>query len=273
VSTSPPPSPDLGFDGAELRKHDRFNLELTAVRVHAVALNRWFSKNFLVAEGYAIPVIFATPMDAFSKFNLLFSRPNNPFLYLNEINSPHVDPGNPKFPLINISFKSASLRATQNYGSRTFRNIDWRTVSGTKEGVTKSQMGVVTQARLPQAWDFQYQIDFWCLRPDTQSIFIEQLLDRFKFGGGAPQVWISVVYPGYVGWMGCRSFLEGGAIQDTTEKDPGDSVLKHRTTFNLTVEGWRPDLDRTYVPALWYAVFGADAVGASELELFFASHA
>lgn len=268
---TPLPSSDLAH-GVELRKHDRFNLELTSVRVHAVALNRWFNSAFLVADGYPIPVIFATPMDAFSKFNLLWSRANNPFLYLKEIDSPHVDPTNPKFPLINISFKGATLRPEQNYGSRVFRRIDWQTVSGVESGVTKSNLGISTQARYPQAWNFQYQVDFWCLRPDTQSIFIDQLIERFKFGGGSAQAFVSTVYPGYVGWTLCRTTLDGNSIQDTTEKDPGDSVLKFRTTFGLTVEGWKPDLDRSYVPTLWYAVFGDSAISSTDLTNYYSLH-
>lgn len=268
---TPVPSPDLAY-GVERRRHDKFNLELTSVRVHAVALARWFNANFEVTAGYPIPVIHATPMDAFSKFNLLWSSANNPFAYLNEINSPHVDPANPRFPLINVSFQGMQLRPEQNYGSRTFRRIDWRSVSDESQGLTINDLGYVTQARYPQAWNYQYQVDFWCLRPDTQAIFIDQLTSRFKFGGGTAQAFISVVYPGYIGWVTCRSFLDGGAIRDATEKDPGESVLKFRTTFNLTVEGWKPDLDVSYVPTLWYEVFGNAATTAANLAAYYDMH-
>lgn len=241
------------------------------MRVHALALNRWFQKNFSVSAGYAVPVIFATPMDAFSKFNLLWSSDRNPFAYLNNVNSPHVDPANPKFPLISVNFKSMALRRAQNYGSRTLRRIDWRTVSNLADGLTKSNLGTVTSARYPQAWDYQYQIDMWAMRPDTQAILIEQLVECFKIGGGDAQTFVPVAYPGYIGLMNVRCYLSGD-IQDTTEKDPNDSAMRYRTTFNLVLEGWRPDLDLSFVPTLWYAVFGQDAVNPQDLSNFYDIH-
>ena len=264
-------SPDIAT-GVPLQRHNRFNLELTPVRIHALALNRWFQKNLWVAEGYPVPVIFATPMDAFSKFNLLWSSDKNPFAYLNDVNSPHVDPANPKFPLISVNFKSMALRRSQNYGSRTFRRVDWRTVSGLSDGLTKSNLGTVTSARYPQAWDFQYQIDIWTMRPDTQSILIDQVVEGFKIGGGDAQTFISVAYPGYMGLTGVRCYLNGD-IQDTTEKDPNDSAMRYRTTFNLVLEGWRPDLDLSFVPTLWYAVFGQEAVDPQNLSNYYDIHA
>ena len=238
------------------------------MRIHALALNRWFNNTFSVAKGYPIPFIYATPMDAFSKFDNLWRLQNNPFKYLEKVDSPHVDPTNPKFPLINCSLRSLRLRATQNYGSRTFRRISWPTVDAK---VTKRDLASVTQARYPQAWDISYQIDFWCMRPDTQAIMIEQLMERFKLGGGEPQVWVTVVYPSYVGWMRVRVKLDGD-IQDTTEKNPGEASMKYRTTFNLTVEGWKPDLDIVVAPTLWRVVATQDAIAPSDVNTLYQTY-
>ena len=70
----------------------------TSMRYHELALQRWLNRVFQVREGYAIPVVFTSPMDAFSQFRQLWSRDNNPFNYLLDLKDANGTPLYEPFP-------------------------------------------------------------------------------------------------------------------------------------------------------------------------------
>lgn len=227
-------------------------------RYHELALAHWFNKNFYVMDGYPVPVLFTSPMDAYSHFSELWTSVSgsNPFQYIldakdengKQLYLPHPAPA--PYPIISIHRKSDAWRAEQSYSIHRWRRLAWvtETTSGTN---TLDQLGRVAQAQMPMGWDFVFQVDFHCLRPDTAAKFIQHLMRKMRRAGGTPQTWITVAYP-YYGRMFARSYIQDGSIQHMNpEVVPDAQITVYRTTFNLVMEGWVPDIQIELVPAFW----------------------
>lgn len=229
---------------------------LTSMRWHELALQRWFHTNFVVTEGYPVPVVFTAPMDAFAHFQQLWASSNNPFSYLLEAKDehgtplyrPHPEPA--KYPLIAISRKGWNMRSTQTYSIHRARHLAWPTYS---DQPAREDLGRVLTVRRPMAWDFKFQVDFFSLRPDTQAMFLQTLMSKFWMTGGAtPRAFVRIDYPSYYGTQFVQMTLDNSAVENTTPETPADdAVPEYRTTFNLTVEGWVPDFTLFEFPALW----------------------
>ncbi len=253
---------------------DDFDVELTDVRVHVVALTRWFNRQFLIREGMPVPVLLAGPMDAFAQFNRLWVGEHNPFSYLKELKEyPGREPAPLRFPLISVDWKGMRYRPEQSYASRVNRRLYWPTVNSPAQGLVLSDLANVAQARFPAAWTFSYQVDFWCARPDTQAIFVKQLTNCFKtMSASVPQTYIPVVYPGYFGARYERVVLTS-SIDDMTEKEPEGQEIRYRTSVVMDIEGYAVDQNVMITPTVWSVVSG-DVVGVSpaSLNILFSAH-
>jgi hypothetical protein len=244
------------------------SLSATSMRYHELAVQRWLNRLFVVREGYPVPVVFATPMDAYAQFTRLWSAANNPFQYLlnavNEDGTPLYEPypAQVKYPLLSVYRKGFKFRPYQNFSIHNFRHINWPTVS---KDVCRSQLGNVTTSRMPMAWDFKYQIDYFCLRPDTQAFFIEKLMWEFYKTGAVPQTWIVVDYPVW-GRQLVRVYLDGDIENATPEEPEADKIVEFKTTCNIVVEGFSLDLAFEVYPALWELIVGEGSIDPATLE-------
>jgi hypothetical protein len=248
------------------------SLSGASMRYHELALQKWLYSRFFVREGYPIPVVFATPMDAFSQFTRLWSEDKNPFQYLLDVKDetgkpiyePHPSPV--RYPLISVYRKGFKLRPYQNFSTHNWRHVNWPTLS---DDVTKSDLGNVTTSKMPMAFDYTFQIDHYCLRPDTQAMFIEKLLRQFWRGGASLQSWLNVSYPGW-GERLVRFVVDGDSIDNASPEEPEDGKnTEFRTSFTLKIEGWSVDLDFQIVPALWKIVLGQSSPNPAELNALF----
>lgn len=255
---------------------DRFQLEVTDVRVHHVALQRWFNRRFLLREGYPCPVIFAGQMDAYAQFNHLWRQPTNPFNYLATLQDPAsagLSPAPLRFPLIAVDFKSMRYRPEQSYASRVNRRLYYPTVNNEAQGLTQGDLGNVAQARFPAAWTFSFQVDFLSARPDTRDFFIKQLNQCFRvMSAGTPQTFIPVVYPNYMGALAERLVLTSN-IDDMTEKEPTGTEMRYRISVTLEIEGYAIDTTVTVAPTLWSMVVGGAALSPDDVARYFDLHA
>jgi hypothetical protein len=209
-------------------------------------------------------------MEAFSVFSKLWQDKNNPFAYLfgikDDKGTPLYEPypSPPRFPLISVSRKSVKLRPYQNFSIHRFRHVNWPTVSDTgtnsvygrnQTGIdlTQCDLGNVTVQSMPIAFDYRFQIDHWCLRPDNQALFLEKLIRQFWRGGPNMQTWLPVTYPGW-GLQRVRLYVEGDEIDHHSpeEADAQDKNVEFRTTFNIVIEGFSVDLNYQVLPALWH---------------------
>ena len=228
------------------------SLGATSMRYHELALQRWLNHLFYVREGYPVPVVFATPMDAFSQFTKLWSEANNPFQYLlnakNEDGTPLYEPhpSPVRYPLLSVYRKGFKYRPYQSFSIHQFRHINWPTIS---DDVDKCKLGNVTTSRMPLAWDYRFQIDHYCLRPDTQAFFVEKLMWEFHRNGGTPQTWMLVDYPAW-GQQLVRVHIDGDIENATPEEPEPDKTQEFRTTVNIVVEGFAVDLKFVVKPAL-----------------------
>jgi hypothetical protein len=240
----------------------------TSMRYHELAVQRWLNRLFVVREGYPVPVVIGTPMDAFSQFTKLWSEANNPFQYLlnavDEAGTPLYQPypAPVRYPLLSLYRKTFKYRPYQNFSIHRFRHINWPTVSA---DVGKCELGNVTTSRMPMAWDYRYQIDFFCNRPDTQAFFVEKIMREFYKTGGTPQTWILVKYPVW-GQQLVRVYIDGDIENATPEEPETDKNVEFRTTLNIVVEGFSVDLDFQVLPALWTIVLGNSSVDPTTLE-------
>ena len=251
------------------------------MRYHELALQYWLNSLFVVREGYPVPVVFSSPMDAFSYFQQLWSDANNPFQYLFDLKDergtplyePHPSPV--RYPIISAYRKGWKYRNYQNFSIHRWRHLNWPTVAnaGTERygpqadgwDITKCQLGNVTTSRMPMAWDYRFQIDHFCNRPDTQAFFIEQLMQEFwRTGGPVPQTWITVPYPGW-GNRRVRLYLDGDIESLTPEEPESGKNVEFRTSFTLVIEGFDVDLRYQIYPALWNLVFRFGPVAPIEL--------
>ena len=256
------------------------------MRYHELAVQRWLNSIFWVRQGYPVPVCFASPMDAFSHFEQLWGAANNPFSYLLDLKD---EQGKPlyqpfpqpiRYPVISVLRKNWKYRVGQNFSIHRWRHINWPTVSDTGDAIYgKQQQGVglargdlanVTTSRMPMAWDYRYQIDHYCNRPDTQAFFIEQLMQEFWRTGGTPQTWIKVVYPGW-GARLVRLYLDGDVENLTPEEPEEGKNVEFRTSFTVVVEGFDVDLHYEIYPALWTLLLGTSSVDPNTLEKSFSA--
>jgi len=260
----------------------------TSMRYHELALQRWLNGLFQVREGYPVPVVFTSPMDAFGAFAQLWGDANNPFGYLlslkDDCGKPLYEPyPSPiRYPIISVHRKGWKYRSYQNFSIHRWRHINWPTVSDTGSvipgknqqgtGLQRCALGEVTTARRPMAWDYRFQIDFFSNRPDTVAFFLQQFMNEMWRTGGVPQTWIKVPYPGY-GEMLVRLYLDGEIESMTPEEpEPGKNV-EFRTSITVVVEGFDVDLRFKIYPALWYLVLGSGSVEPTALENAFVEYA
>lgn len=237
------------------------------MRYHELALQLWLNRLFLVREGYPVPVVFSAPMDAFGMFTRLWSEANNPFQYLLNakdakgapLYEPYPSPA--RYPVMSVFRKNFKYRSYQNFSIHRFRHINWPSVSA---DVQRSDLGNVTTSQMPMAWDYRYQLDHFCTRPDTQAFFIERMMQEMYRTGGQPQTWIYVNYPIW-GDQLVRVYMDG-EIENTTKEEPDDGAhVEFRTTVNLVVEGFSIDLNIKVLPALWELVTGSSSVDPETL--------
>lgn len=228
---------------------------LSAMRFHELAVQHWLNKVFQVQDGYPVPVIFAPVMDAFSQFQNLWKDPNNPFAYLLDLKDfngqPLYEPypANIRYPLLSVQRKDWTFRNSQNYTLHPARIYGWAT---DVDNPTRNDLAYVIQRQRPMAWDFKYQIDFLCLRPDTQAYFVECLMGEFwRSGGPEPQTWIYVPYPEWFGTKYVRVKLVGQPQNMTQEAPLANSITEFRTSITVVVEGYKLDADYDLVPAFW----------------------
>lgn len=254
--TTPPPTPNPSEVLKDTLAKPTGRLDFTGMRVHELALQSWLYRTFQVREGYPVPVVFSTPMDAFGHFKNLWADDKNPFKYLLDakdetgkpLYEPHPSPV--RYPLISVYRRGWKFRTQQNFSIHRYK-LTWPTVA---PDVTRCQLGNAQVSRMPMAWDYRFQIDHFCMRPDTQAGFVEKLMWEFWRTGGTAQTWIPVAYPGW-GYRLARLYLEGDSIESTTPEEPPDEKnVEFRTTLNITVEGFAVDLDWRTVPALWTLV-------------------
>lgn len=241
---------------------------VSPTRIHEIALQAWL-RNFQVAEGYPVPVVFATPMTAFSEYTRLWDSESNPFRYLTQLKDADGKPLYPypapvRLPLINIKPLPFRQRPAQSFSIHRMRRQFYWTVN---EDVLQSDLGNVAQSMMPSAWDFRYQLDHFCKRPDTQAQFVSTLMKQFHImTGGGSYTWIPVAYPGWFsGHAYCRLALDGD-IEATQEEDQQDRTYIFRTTISLNLEGYVPDLDIRTVPALWFLTERLGSATPEELE-------
>lgn len=244
----------------------------TGRRWHELALQQWFHSRFFVRAGYPVPIIFAAPMDAFGQFEKLWKSDKNPFDYLLEVKGDdgkpiYTHPSNQVYPLISISPKGWSFRPQQNFSVRRWRRVNWPSVA---DDVARKDLGTVTQSMMPAAWNFKFQVDHFCLRPDTQAHYIHQAMINLTRGGGNPQTWLPVIYPNWWGPRWVRMYLDGD-IQNMTADEPAEGAhTEYRTSFNLVIEGYVPDYYYSEVPAMWKLVFNSSYTPSpGELEAVF----
>lgn len=248
------------------------NHHLSGMRVHELALLNFLNRTFLVTEGYPVPVVFATPTDAFSKFKDLFGRTDGPFSYILDLvqadgaeHRPHI--GEVFYPLISVERKSWAPRIEQSYGLRRFRPAYYVSVSGS---VTRRELANTVGSYMPTGWNYTWNIEHYCRTPETHAIFIEKLMRAFRWSGGSAQTWIPIVFPGFYGHDHklVRLYLSGD-IQDLSE--PTDqNINEFRTGFTLVMEGYNIDQSREVVPALWTKVTRfQDAVDPNDVQTIF----
>lgn len=238
------------------------SLTVTSMRYHELAVMAWLNRVFLVREGYPVPVVFSSPMDAFSHFANLWKDENNPFSYLlsakDERGSPLYlpYPAPVRYPLLSVHRKDFKLRPGQNYSIHRFRHLNWPTVS---DNAAKTDLANVTTSRMPMAFDYRYQVDHYCTRPDSQALFIQRLMDVFWMTGGTLQAWLPVNYPGW-GTQLVRFYLDGDIENATPEEPEEGKHVEFRTTFTLVVEGYSVDVRMQVFPAFWETIFKSTGV-------------
>ena len=272
--------------GDTLKTH-RGSLASTSMRYHELALQRWLNGIFLLRWGVPVPVVFTSPMDAFSLFSKLWSEANNPFQYLlsvvDEKGVPCYQPypAPVRYPVMSVYRKGWKFRNFQNFSIHRMRWINWPTVSDAAElqdsgthqqgtQMTRCSLGEVTTSRYPMAFDYRFQIDHFCNRPDTQAFFLQQLFREFwRTGGPTLQTWIKVDYPGSWGNKLVRLYIDGD-IENLTPEEPEEGKnVEYRTSFTVVLEGYDIDLNFEIYPALWKVLFREGSASPSEVNAAF----
>lgn len=260
---------DESLNGVETRG-DLFNANLSAVRLHGYALRRWFYRNFLLREGFPVPVVYAVPMDAFAEFKRLWTTTNSYDYLKTAAAQANVWPQNVVTPLISFSFTGDHYRPDLSSNSRVNRTYAWLS-AGSSTTITRNFLGNVQQVRYSQGADFNFQVDFWCQRPDVQSAFFEQFAQAFRVSSaGERQTWITVPYPVTHGTQTVRLRITSD-LSNTNETSaaPDSGIVLYHTTFTVSIEGYYADRSSIIVPALWFASFSYDNPAPTSLDAFY----
>lgn len=259
------------------------SLDATSMRYHELAVQRWLNSFLQVREGYPIPVVLTSPMDAFSEFRRLWGQSNNPYAYLYEakdergapLYQPYPAPA--VYPILSLHRKGWKLRNYQNFSIHRWRHINWPTVSSTGPAVfgvesngtelTKCDLANVTTSRMPMAFDYRFQLDFFSNRTDTVAFYLNQLFNEFwRTGGPTLQTWITVAYPGW-GPKQVRLYIDGDVEQLTPEEPENGKNVEFRTSVNIVLEGFDVDLRYRIFPAFWTLVYEAGSGAGFNPEL------
>jgi len=259
---------DEALNGVEV-PGDLQAVDLTGVRLHGYALRRWFYRNFLLREGFPVPVVYAIPMDAFAEFRRLYTTTNT-FDYLKSTNAQtlNVWPQNTVTPLISFVFRGDHYRPDLTASTRVNRTYAWLSAGS---NTTMSSLGEVQQVRYSQGADFNFQVDFWCQKPETQAIFYEQLSQAFRVSSaGTRQTWVTVPYPVTHGTQVVR-LIQTSDGQDLTEymQAPEGAIVMYHTSFTVSIEGYYPDRTSFIVPTLWYMTLSLDNPGPTDLDTLY----
>jgi hypothetical protein len=223
------------------------------MRYHELAFQRWLNSTFYVREGYPIPVVFSSPMDAFGNFDRLWQSDKNPFKYLldlkDEKGTPLYEPypSNVRYPLLSVYRQGWRYRPDQNFSIHEWRHLNWPTVSA---DASRCDLGNVSVSYRPMAWDYRFQLDHYAMRPDTQAYFVEKLMRSFWITGGVPQCWITIHYPAF-GYHRIRLYIDGDIENSTPEETEDQKHTEFHTTVRLVLEGYSVDQNIRVVPALW----------------------
>ncbi len=255
------------------------------MRYHELAIQKWLNKIFVLRWGVPVPVVMTSPMDAFSLFSKLWSEANNPFQYLldakddNGVPLYQPYPAPVRYPVISVYRKGWKPRNYQNFSIHRMRYINWPTVSSVgparfgkhRQGsnLTLCELGDVTTSRFPMAFDYRFQIDHFCNRPDTQAFFTSQLFREFwRTGGPQLQTWTVVKYPGF-GDKLIRLYIDGDIENPTPEEPEEGKNVEFRTSFTVVLEGYDLDLDYKIYPALWNVLLRVGSAPPEALDAAF----
>jgi hypothetical protein len=259
---------DVALNGVEIPGNLQ-EVSLSAVRLHGFALRRWFYRNFLLREGFPIPVVYAVPMDAFAEFRRLWTDTNS-LDYLKSTNAQALGvwPQNIVTPLISFVFTGDKYRPDLTASTRVNRTYAWVT-AGNPAKTSINQLGNVQQVRYSQAAEFNFQVDFWCQKPETQAIFYEQLAQAFRVSSaGTRQTWVTVPYPVTHGTQNVR-LIQTSDTSNLTESQsaPEGNIVMYHTSFTVSIEGYYPDRTSFIVPTAWYMGLSITQNNPSPLEL------
>lgn len=241
------------------------DFNLTPMRIHELAIQWWCHNHFFVRDGYPVPVIFSKPMDAFADFKAQWGKgQENPYAYLLDpklvdkegtpLYEPYPSPA--RYPLISITRRRQAYRNYGTFSIHRARHISWPTTS---KDVHRQDLGNVRVRNRPLGVNFHLDISFFCLRPDTQALFMQNVWACFWRNGAQPQTWIRAAYPTEEGKLMVRMCLESD-LNDATEEDRGGKQIIYQTTFSVRVEGYQMDLANRIVPALWEITKNLNAV-------------
>lgn len=241
------------------------------MRIHELALQRWLNQVFIFKEGFPVPVIFATPKDAHAEFLRIWKLDNNPYCYLLELKDDRGNPvynANPPtviYPLLSVTRLDWRHRVQQSAGYHVNRAAYYPTVQG-NGSVTQNDMAWAASLGMPTAWDFRFQIDHYCMFPQTQAVFLNRLMREFRFSGGSPQTFIVARYPFPHQKKYIRAYLESDIQNVSTDANP-DGAQEYRTSFNLVLEGFWMDFKTQFNPVLWQLGLGTEGMAAAPSSL------
>ena len=218
-----------------------------------------------------MPVVYAVPMDAFAEFSKLWASTNSyDYLKSSDPSVQKVWPQNTVTPLISFSFTGDHYRSDLSSNTRVNRTYSWLTAGNPSQNKI-SDLGNVQQVRYSQSADFNFQVDFWCQKPQTQAVFYEQLAQAFRVSSaGVRQSWVTVPYPVTHGTQNVR-LIQTSDVQSVTESSmaPEGNIVMYHTSFTVSIEGYYPDRTSYVVPTLWYLTLSLDNPGPTDLSTLY----
>lgn len=182
-------------------------------------MGEWL-KGVTMVDGRIIPVVFSSPMRAFSTLRTQLSEsgiaiinpPDDAQLEYSDMPLPYVSfwRGDPKF----------GVRRNQNF---PVRNIGFISSSGQRR---------TGSMRYPTPVNIPYQVEIWCKSISTQGYLVQKMMEQF---------WTHLAYWSVQTPYGTRVIMpiKMNGMTDTSELEAGsearDRILRY--TFNLEVEG------------------------------------
>lgn len=228
----------------------------TSMRFVETGLQEWLAKFGTRVVFSPIPDAFSSPSNLDTNGKQIPTDACGAPLYGNQ-------PAAIQYPVVGVTRKGWAFRRENTWSTNPQRRLAWTTDAARPIITDINQVIRVTR---PMGWDYKFQVDYYSLRPDTQAVWVEKMMQTFwRTGSQDPQTWILIPYPAWFNTRYVRVRLVGDIDSLTPDAPAENEVIEYRASLSLTVEAYVIDHGYRMEPALKTLIVQGDVQSTTDL--------